>query len=714
MLLAMSRLFYTETLVTLCVAAGVFFLLKGQGFARRGWCLALGLVLGVGMLAKWTLPVYMAAPLLLVVWQSSLRQAVQQRLLWAQLRPGWQDEGRPPIAWRSVAGRAALVALAASTVALLLYWPQQELWAQTLLGSWLLLAWFVVWFVLFALLLSPSTPLLNLLLALAFGAAIAGLWYLPRSGFAAELSDVAFGTGGGDFEAANWSSFNQYFRYFRLFFQHHLGLAIGLLVLPAALLPWLRHFRLWLRALPGALLIWVTTLSPFVLLIATSQTNSRNLVPVLPLFAIVATMGLLAYSIRWRIALAAAWVAILLLFWALTTFDGLNDLRAQTSLLWPAQNYSTAPASGITDPVYAIMPDVLAQIDAGLAPGLAAGSVQTTTLGVMLDTISLHPGSFEYPILVQKKPIDLLSLTGPHLRGIRDVISNQWILVKDGDNGEMTVPQQEMAHQLLAGAAWFHSLYSLVKEYPFPNGETAYLFRRSEGPPDPYQFSTILGADLPVVVDAVRSWWSAAATLAFATPETAVWLGTQDIPLEDAIIPSTGADLQAEQLENVRRALIVVSRYHTSDFQEWLGQQFRYITEVQSGEFTATLYGRVDRPPDSVPIDAAWSALRVASLATWREVSPGDPLPIDFTLEGQLDGTWKVSARLVDGSGAVVWQQDTAAVPGNLTLTLFAPPGTRTGEYSLHFVVYNAATQAAAVDVAGQSATPLATIKVLE
>jgi hypothetical protein len=257
-------------------------------------------------------------------------------------------------------------------------------------------------------------------------------------------------------------------------------------------------------------------------------------------------------------------------------------------------------------------------------------------------------------------------------------------------------------------------LYGLIGVYPLPSGETAYLYRRSAGPPDPYQFSTILGADLPGVADAVRRWWGPGATLAFATPETAVWLGTQDIPLEDAVIPSTGAALQAEQLENVRRALIVVSRYHTSDFQEWLGQQFRYITEAQGGEFTATLYGHVDRSLDSMPVDAAWPTLRVTSLATWREVSPGDPLPIDFTLEGQLDGTWKVSARLVDGSGAVVWQQDTAAVPGNLTLTLFAPPGTPPGEYSLHFVVYNAATQAAALDVAGQPATPLATIKVLE
>jgi hypothetical protein len=453
-------------------------------------------------------------------------------------------------------------------------------------------------------------------------------------------------------------------------------------------------------------MLCLAAVSPFITLIATSQTNSRNLVPVLPLFAILICIGLMAYPVRWRYTVATAWLVVLSLFWSLSTFDGLKSLRTQTVALWPSQTYTVAPSSGVSDPGYWIVPDVLAQID--------ASSAQTTTLGVLLDTASLHSGSFEYPILVQHQAVDLTSLSGPHLQGIPDIVRNQYILFKDGDNREMAASAQAMATQLLAGAPWFQALYGLAGSYTLPSGETAYLYRRAEGPPDPYQFSTILGTELPVVADTVRRWWGPHATLAFATPETAVWLGTQDVPLADAVIPSPGTDLQPELLDNVRRTLIVASRYRTSEFQKWLGRRFRYITEVQGGEFTATLYGRVDRPLEPVAVDAAWPALRVATLASWREIAPGDPLPIDFTLAGQLDGTWKVSARLVDRSGAVIWQQDTAAVPGNLVLTLFAPPGTPAGEYSLHFVVYNAATQEAAVDVDGQSTTPLATIKVLE
>ncbi len=711
MLVAMSRLFYTETLVTLCLVAAVYFLLRSQGFTRRAWCVALGVALGIGLLAKWTLPVYVVLPLLLAAWQSPLRQSVAQRSLWSQLQPKWEGNGRGPLPWRAIVVRLALAALAAAIVAGLLYWPQQSLWATTLLHGWLLPAWFVVWFALFALLLAPSTSLFNLLLAFAVAAAIAGLWYLPRAGFAFELSDVAFGTGGGDFEVADWSSFNQYFRYFRLFFQHHLGLAIGLLILPAGLLPWLWRGRSWLQTLPGSLLLWVTTLSPFLLLITTSQTNSRNLVPILPLFAILAAIGLLAYPPPWRFAWGGVWLGALLLFWALATFDGLGALRTQTSLLWPGQGYSVAPASGDTDPGYWIVPDVLDQASAGIA----AGSGITSTLGILLEITPLHSGSFDYDMLKEHKPVDLITLTSPEVRGIGDVLTNQWVLIKDGDNGQLYDLQRGIVGQMLAHAPWFTNLYSLVKSYSFPNGETAYLYRRDAGPADPSLFSTIVGTDLPPVAGAIRSWWSPRSTLAYATPETAVWLGTQALPPDEhAIIPAGGGDLKAGDLAGIGRTLIVASRYRTSDFQAWLDRQFRYIAEVRSGEFAASLYGNLDHPLAPVAVDAAWPELSIASLSTWPEVRPGDALPVDARLAGRLDGTWKISARLVDGSGTVLWQQDTSAAGEDVALTLFVPPGTPPGEYTLDFVVYNATTQEVAADAAGRSTTPLATIKVVE
>ena len=787
MLLAMSRLFYAETLVTLCVVAALYFMLKSEGFARRSWSLALGAALGVGMLAKWTLPVYLAAPLLLAIWfaRDGLLAPLRRQPVRGcghEVRDGEVDGAGA----RHVSVTLSLAVLAAAGVALLLYWPDRDYWAQTLLGPWLLPAWFVTWLALFVLLALPSSPLTNLLAGLALGAAIAGLWYLPQAGFALTLSEVAFGTGEGDYKPADWSSQNQYTRYFRFFYQHHTGLLIALAILPAGLWPWLRRLgkggaaparqaqaaqptemgesasdtrthsltlgaltemsdtrthsltlgaltemsdtrthsltlgaltemahvsnilpqvdRRWLPTGQAVLLIWVAALSPFLILIFTSQTSSRNLVPILPLFALLMAVGLLAYAPRVRALWAALWLGVLLLHWALVTFDSLAGVRSATDPLWPGQEYSVAPASGITDPAWWIVPDVLAQI--------AASGTQTTTLGVLLDTAQLHPGSFEYPILAQGQAVDLASLTGPDLRGPRDVIANQWVLVKDGDNGEMKAPQQAVAAQLLEGAPWFSSLYRRVQSYPFPNGETAYLYHREVGPADPLQFSTIMQEDAPAIAAAVNRWWSEDATLAFTTAETAVWLGTQEIPIERAIIPQPGSDLQPDDLAGVQRTLIVVAHLRVGEFQEWLGQRFRPIEEVTAGDFSAMLYGRVDQPLEPLAVEASWPAVSLASLHSRREVNAGDPLPIDLSLAGQLDGTWKLSARLLDASGALVSQQDTAALPGTAMLTLFVPPGAAPGAYALHMIVYNGETLAPAADSQGRLSTPLAVITV--
>ena len=152
------------------------------------------------------------------------------------------------------------------------------------------------------------------------------------------------------------------------------------------------------------------------------------------------------------------------MFWALSTFDGLSALRTQTGMLWPNQSYSVAPASGYTAPGYWIVPDVLDQVSASVTPS----GEMTTTLGVMLDLASLHSGSFEYDIIHDARPVDLITLTNPQVRGIDDVITNQWLLIKDGDNGELNSLQRGIVEQMLARIPWFANLYDLVKSYQFP------------------------------------------------------------------------------------------------------------------------------------------------------------------------------------------------------------------------------------------------------
>ena len=232
---AVSRVFYIEPFVTLSVAGSLLCLVNSEGFTRRGWSLGWGAAIGIGLLAKWTLPVYLLFPTLLVIWQTRL---------WRAWGGAWQLGFRP-------AGKAALLAAAgAAGIAWLLYWPARDAWQATWLGPQAAAAWFVLWFVCLFCLLWHKSPATNFLAGLALAGAIAGLWYLPELGFIFTLSSVAMGEDRGVLKPGDWSDPVYYVRYFRLFYRDHLGLLAAAVILPLGLIPWLVRGRTWLRAMP--------------------------------------------------------------------------------------------------------------------------------------------------------------------------------------------------------------------------------------------------------------------------------------------------------------------------------------------------------------------------------------------------------------------------------------------------------------------------------
>ena len=99
---AMSRLYYVEILLTVVVVFNLLALLRTDRFTNRTWSLIWGISLGIGMLVKWTLPMYLLFPTLLVVWQSRL---LHEQIAWLRrprlslkaLGPGHRDRpGRRP------------------------------------------------------------------------------------------------------------------------------------------------------------------------------------------------------------------------------------------------------------------------------------------------------------------------------------------------------------------------------------------------------------------------------------------------------------------------------------------------------------------------------------------------------------------------------------------------------------------------------------------
>lgn len=82
----LDRQVLLEPCLAAVIAWTVLALQESQGFSRRGWVLALGVLAGWGMLAKWTYPLYVLAPYVLVWWRSKRANsgAMDKRgLLWA-------------------------------------------------------------------------------------------------------------------------------------------------------------------------------------------------------------------------------------------------------------------------------------------------------------------------------------------------------------------------------------------------------------------------------------------------------------------------------------------------------------------------------------------------------------------------------------------------------------------------------------------------------
>ena len=69
-------------------------------------------------------------------------------------------------------------------------------------------------------------------------------------------------------------------------------------------------------------LLWLSMLSAFLALSMLSQRNPRNLTPILPAIALLATLGLRAYRRPITIAIGVAWIAVLALFFGDRLFAG--------------------------------------------------------------------------------------------------------------------------------------------------------------------------------------------------------------------------------------------------------------------------------------------------------------------------------------------------------------------------------------------------------
>lgn len=680
MMTAMSRLFYTEMFLTAAVVTNLIALHKSDRFGHRSWSLLWGASLGMGLLVKWTMPIYLWLPLLWTLWR---------------MRIDFPRSGFAGWRWTHI----LLAITLAFVLATLWYWPNRALAEQFPLGGYLWPSWILLLVPFFYGLMHPSSRPANLVAASFLALAIASLWYLPRSdiGFRLLVEDQERSYAG-----ASMLNPDNYLRNFRYLYYSHFGALAFWLIVPASLWPWLNAW--WRRQTlnPAATLLWLSIASALVVLSLILQQNQRNLVPLLPSIAVVIAIGLHTYPRRIAATLGIVWTIVLLMQWAVYTFDGMAQFHERTTTLWVQDEYSVRPATGSTDPAYWIGPDVLATV------GDPDGDAES--IGVLIDTWEIHRGKLRYLAALNGQNVTIAALTEDSGSDWGQVFVNRWILLKDGDNSSVGQPGREILARIAEGDALFHQLYALLRVYNLPNGDTATLYER-DGPRQPRQYPVILIETSPVA-DVLNHLWSPHATLVFGDREIAVWTAVHDLAADRVLMPERADGEFLESLAGLTDTILVVSRYNL-DARNAVANDGYFAYTIASGDTTLDVFGRPTRPLQPLSVVSPWEEIEITTLRSYEVASPGEVLPVELELENHSAESLKLSVRLIDSDGNVIAQNDVIVEP-TVSLGLLIPPDAPAGKYAVGAVLYEPETMREAVSLSGEQLGLLAQVLVSE
>lgn len=698
MMIAMSRLLYTEMLLTAMVTLNLVALLGSQGFTKRGWVLLWGASLGFGLLAKWTLPLYIGLPVLWCMWKADLWS-----MQWAALR-------RLRLDWRA----AVLAMVVAGVLSGLWFLPNRRTAETLVMGWWLWPGWWAMMtglLYLAGLMRRRASPLIYAWTAILLGVLIASIWYLPHIEVFAHLLALDEERGQPD---ASPLSLGNLWRYVDYFYWTHLGPLAFWVIIPSAIAAGVAGWRR-LRT-PGApvTMLGLAMLSALLGLTVIAQSNTRNLLPLLPAFAILLALALQHHAGIWRWGLGAIWVAVLVVQWSLFTFDVLYPGYAQTQGLWARSYYLASPSRGLTDPAYWIGPDLLQRL------GVKTDVAQR--LALLVNTEQIHRGVFNNLLVLESVrrdeqtgvPIQIIDITEDIADPWFRLLIAQWALLKDGDNRNVEGSSFAFVQQLLAGDPLFAHLYHEVHRYPLPDGEIATLYHRRVGPGEPGTQYALLD-ESRVVADAVRNAWSEHATLVYGTNNLAVYVGLHGLPTQPLVMLED-RDSQPKAVEaalnNQFGTLLIVEDAPSRERLGWLNQQAYHALAIGSDFVGLDIYGRPSQPLIEWPHQVEWPDLTLNALFSHDSVAPGQVLPVELTFASALDTTLKVSIRLVDDQGAVVASND-QGVNADVRLGLFVPPTTAPGEYRVLAILYDEATLAPIATSSGIEEVELLRIEIV-
>jgi len=320
------------------------------------------------------------------------------------------------------------------------------------------------------------------------GSSTASIWYLPRIDFIREFFLVAYGKPKGTF----WG-FVPYLRY--LVDEQLSAFYVAVLLLAVVVLGFRNRMRIrtfasrdWLTSNYAVLGLWAL-LPLLVFSIRTSTIHSRYVMPVLPALAVVIGHGLL--SIPWRetrLALLLAVVVVAMTQFFSLSYDGMESLRNAAILDFSSERQldlfahgvqNQLPSNGITDSRYWVMPDILEFMrEDSLRNGRSEAE-----LGILMKTDYVQASTFELVSMVRgysELRMRELARQWSDSPVYPQLFEVDYLVLKDGSQkGVNRAETVVIVDAILAGDSPFLSaVFEVARQYPLPDGETVYLYRK--------------------------------------------------------------------------------------------------------------------------------------------------------------------------------------------------------------------------------------------
>jgi 4-amino-4-deoxy-L-arabinose transferase-like glycosyltransferase len=728
LLYAMSRSFYVEFALAALVTLTLYLLVASDGFRQRSYAVAFGVALGLGMLTKRTYLVFVAVPVAVAILRSGAL-----RSLWDRVRGGLRIS------------LPDLLIAAGSSIMLagLWYFPNRSLASDLTLGLWLFPAWAVlIASTVYLLLRRPRDAGVNCLSALALGATIASLWYLPRVEVVQRLLLYGYGVGDPRGRTLDLTSIYTYTYYLRHTANEGLGLVFAALLVAAAigiLARLVKKGNVWRTIRQADTGWWVLFLWPtatYLLLTFSIYKEARAFTPVLPALALILAAGLLWLPWRWLgrllLGLAVAWGVVQ---FAVVSYAEYNRPAQQTEFWSGTLGYTglfargvhlELPNAGDTDPGYNIQPNVLARVE-GQRKRMDR---ETVRLGVLAHSPQINAGSFLYPNLTQYRAIEIVDL-GPNYEGgdpLPRLYGYEYLLLQRQNQDEDPLAQAAIERILDDPPGLFQEAFLLESSYPLPNGDTAYLYRLRYWP-DP-ALPTAFASEASTYLSGTLRPGDA---LILSPPELLAPLSRQGLSGGEIYLLPDGPMAQ-EELERIAAAhRRVFALLGPGDGQEpagfvegWLNQNAYRADDRWFGSLRLALYGTTALPPPQQATEMSGARFGKAIGLTGTDLAepqlrPGDVVPLTLFWQARqpVKEDLKVFVHLLDSRGQLVAQRDSEPVAGMRPTStwavsepivdrygVFLPDDLPAGEYRLVAGLYDPSTGQRLTVTANSDAAP--------